>query len=96
VEEAAELWSAAAGRKLFSADDRGALEIDLVYDSRQETTQRLRTARAAITEKLKAADLLSGQLLPLQDKLRTLDTSYSSRLSSYQQGLEAHNKVVAQ
>src|SRR6185437_13230609 len=33
VEDAAEVWAAAAGRKLFSADAKGALEIDLVYDN---------------------------------------------------------------
>src|SRR3954471_20481541 len=50
VEQAAALWGAAAGRKLFSFDARGSLEIDLVYDSRQETTQRLIAARSGIAE----------------------------------------------
>ena len=35
VEEAGKLWEGAAGRKLFSYDEKGPLTISLVYDSRQ-------------------------------------------------------------
>jgi hypothetical protein len=94
VEQAGELWAGAAGRKLFSYDDEGALEIDLVYDSRQETTQHLLAARASISEKLKQADQIKSQLLPLRDQFRSLDASFSSGLSSYQRALAAYNQVV--
>lgn len=96
VEQAGDLWGAAAGRKLFSHDARGTLEIDLVYDSRQETTQHLTAARAAITEKVKAADLIRDRLLPLQARFHTLDESFSGQLSTYNRHLEDHNRIVAE
>ena len=40
VEEAGKAWETAAGQTLFEYDARGALEVDLVYDGRQEMTQR--------------------------------------------------------
>jgi hypothetical protein len=96
VEEAAELWGTAAGRKLFSADDRGALEIDLVYDSRQESTQRLIAARSGIAEKLKAGDAIKDELLPLRSRVKALEDSYASQGSSYQRALAAYNKTVTE
>ncbi len=96
VEQAGDLWSAAAGRKLFRYDARGPLQIDLVYDSRQETTQRLMAARAAIAEKLKEADLIRDKLLPLQARYHALDQSYSDRLSSYNRLLQDHNRAVTE
>jgi hypothetical protein len=96
VEEAAELWAAAAGRKLFSADDKGRLEIDLVYDSRQEATERFVAVRTGITEKLKAADAIRDETLPLRNRVTVLDNSYSNQSSSYRQALEAYNRIVAQ
>lgn len=96
VEEAAALWSVAAGRKLFHPDQGARLQIDLVYDGRQETTQRLIAGRASISEKLKQADRIKEQLAPLQDRFRALDSSYSVQSSSYHQAVEAYNRVVGQ
>jgi hypothetical protein len=96
VEEAAELWAAAAGRKLFSADDRGGLEIDLVYDSRQETTERIVAARAGIAEKIKAADAVRDETLPLRNRVAILDSAYSSQSSAYRDALTEYNRIVAQ
>jgi hypothetical protein len=96
VEEAAALWSAAAGRKLFNLDSGARLQIDLVYDGRQETTQRLVAGRARISEKLKQADRIKDQLAPLQDKFHALDKSYSDQASSYHRAVEAYNRVVGQ
>jgi hypothetical protein len=96
VEEAAEVWAAAAGRKLFSADDRGGLEIDLVYDGRQEVTEHFVAARAGIAEKIKAADAISDETLPMRNRIAVLDNSYSSQSSSYREALTAYNKIVAQ
>src|SRR6478735_2056400 len=69
VEEAAELWASAAGRKLFSADDKGRLEIDLVYDGRQQATEHIVSVRTGITEKLKAADAIKDETLPLRNRV---------------------------
>jgi len=96
VEEAAELWASAAGRKLFSADDKGGLQIDLVYDGRQQATEHFVAVRTSIREKLKAADAIKDETLPLRNRITLLDNSYSTQSSSYARALEAYNKIVAQ
>ncbi len=42
AEQAASVWEGASGRDLFREDDSGAVEINLVYDYRQATADRLR------------------------------------------------------
>ena len=96
VEEAGKLWEDAAGRKLFSYDERGPLEINLVYDSRQETTQKLIAVRDGVVEKLEQVDAIQSKLAPLQAKIRVLDGSYAVQTAAYRQALDDHNKTVAQ
>ncbi|MEO8301929.1 MAG: matrixin family metalloprotease, partial [Rhizomicrobium sp.] len=96
MEEATELWETAAGRKLFIPGARGPLKINLVYDSRQEATQRVIAARASISEKLKEADEIKDRLLPLRNKYDDLDEAYSGQLTSYQRLHDDHNKIAAQ
>jgi hypothetical protein len=96
VEDAGKIWETAAGHALFAYDEKGSLEINLVYDSRQETTERLIAVRAGIEEKLEQIDAIKTKLLPLQTKYRLLDQSYSAQAAAYRQILDDHNKTVAQ
>jgi len=96
IEEASKAWEMAAGRTLFDYDPRGPLEVDLVYDSRQEMTQRLTVARASIREKLKQADLIKDKLFPLQNRFDALDESYSVGLNAFKQQQDAYNAAVGQ
>jgi len=96
VEDAGKIWETAAGHALFAYDEKGSLEINLVYDSRQETTERLIAVRAGIEEKLEQIDAIKARLLPLQTKYRLLDQSYSAQAAAYRQILDDHNKTVAQ
>jgi hypothetical protein len=96
VEEAGKLWEGAAGRKLFSYDEKGSLEISLVYDSRQEATQRLIAVRTGVVEKLEQVDAIKSKLAPLQARFRALDESYSAQVAAYRQVMDIHNRTVTQ
>lgn len=96
VEEAGRLWEGAAGRKLFGYDEKGPLEINLVYDSRQEATQKQIAVRASILEKLEQIDAIKNKLAPLQARFRDLDQSYSAQAAAYRQVLDDHNRTVSQ
>ena len=95
VEEAGKLWEGAAGRKLFSYDEKGPLTISLVYDSRQEATQKLIAVRDGVVEKLEQVDEIQNKLAPLQAKIRVLDGSYSAQSAALRQALDDHNRTVA-
>lgn len=96
VGEAQAVWNAAAGRQLFSPSARAPLQIDLVYDSRQEMTQRVAAARTSISEKLKAMDAVTARLLPMRDQFHALDAAYGEQVASYNQRQELYNRTVEQ
>ena len=96
VDEASQVWEAAAGHTLFTRATRASLKIDLVYDNRQETTLRVIAARASITTILKEADQIRDGLRALQDRLHGLDGAYSEQLASYQRRQDDYNKMVEQ
>ncbi len=96
VEEAAGLWEGAAGRTLFVRGPKGVVAINLVYDNRQETTQRLIAVRAAVSDKLNEVNAIKSRLRPLQDKMRALEDTYSAQLSSYKRLQDEYNQTVTQ
>lgn len=96
VAEAQAVWNRASGRELFNPGVKAPLQINLVYDSRQELTQRLAAARTSISEKLKAMDAINDKLLPMQNRFHALDVSYSDQVMSYNRRQEGYNETVAQ
>lgn len=50
MQTAAQIWGAAAGRSLFVYDPNGVLTVNLVYDSRQEATTKLRALGLTVDE----------------------------------------------
>jgi hypothetical protein len=96
VEDAGRLWEGAARRTLFSYDAKGPLEINLVYDSRQEATQRLIAVRDGVVQKLEEVDALKSKLAPLRARFGALDQAYSAQAAAYRQALDVHNRMVRQ
>jgi hypothetical protein len=83
IQQTADLWGAAVHRPLFIYDPNGAIAINLVYDERQEATQRYVEARARIGEITQKARLVVDELRPLQDVLKDAEQSYSSQLAAF-------------
>jgi hypothetical protein len=90
IDEASNVW--AVNRKLFQYDPKGKLQINLVYDTRQEITQRVIGARAGISARMKEADTIEEVLLSLKDKFHILEASYSDQLASYERAKDRFNR----
>jgi hypothetical protein len=92
IEDAGNVWG--NDRKRFEYDPGGGLRISLIYDTRQQITQRVIAARAGIYATLKDADLLKDMMLPLKDKFHVLEGSYFDQLASYKRALDSYNQDV--
>jgi hypothetical protein len=90
IEDASETW--AIGERHFKYDAKGKLRINLVYDTRQEMTQRVIAVRAGVSARMKEADVIGDKLLPLRDKFHILEASYSDQLASYEQATDSFNQ----
>jgi Matrixin len=84
IQQAGDLWGAAAHRRLFAYDPNADLAVNLVYDERQEKTQRYVEARQSIREMSEKAARVANDLKPLQAVLKDAEDSYSSQLASFE------------
>lgn len=83
IEQAANLWGAAAHRPLFAYDPKGDIAVNLVYDERQQAAQRYMEAQGHIQEITQKATVILNELKPLQDGLKAAEQSYSSQLAAF-------------
>jgi chromosome segregation ATPase len=88
-------WESASGRNLFDYSPEGAMKINLIYDYRQEATEKISSINATIEngnasyQQVKADyDQLSLQYDSTRKNIDSLTASYSEDLSAY-------NKKVA-
>lgn len=99
VREAAHVWEAAAGRRLFREDTAAGMAIDLVYDERQQLAEQRRASRAQLDRLATRADELEARLQHLEPRLRrareALDDAPSrARSDAYRDLLRQYNAAV--
>lgn len=61
-------WEDAAGRDLFDYAPEGGVKVSLVYDSRQETTERLRALDQTLVDTERKYERIRGEYEELQDE----------------------------
>jgi hypothetical protein len=96
LEEAADAWESAAGKKLFTYDqDRGGLEINLVYDVRQETTGLLRELGLSVEQDLGAYESIKARYEQLLDAYEADKRAFESRYSAFERDARAYARDVS-
>lgn len=95
VERAAGLWNTAAQRALFREVREGGMEIRLVYDHRQEVTDRLRATglkldgtRASYEELRERHAQLTAALVRAQEALREAQEGHRQRVAAFNAAAE--------
>jgi hypothetical protein len=83
IEQAANLWGAAAHRRLFVYDPKGEIAVNLIYDERQEATKRYVEAQGYIQAITQKATVILDELKPLQAVLKDAEQSYSGQLAAF-------------
>jgi hypothetical protein len=82
---ASKLWNTAAGRTVVAEDEKnGLVTVSLVYDSRQQMTQRLRTLGVSISDDRSSYD-------DLKAKYDEMFAEYSSQKSAFQAAVASFN-----
>ena len=84
LEKAEAIWEKPIGKELFVYDPGGALVVNLIYDSRQQTTERNRVLTGAANETKETA---SG----VQAQYQALKNAYASEKASYESALVIFN-----
>ena len=99
IATASDIWTTAVGRKLFAYDaENGTVVVNFVYDTRQETSQKLDTldasisvARSAYTSLKSSYDALSLDLAQKKSTFESAVSELNAKEVSYQQEVAQWN-----
>lgn len=93
---AEKVWEDAAGKELFHhVDIAGALTVNLIYDSRQETTNKLQQIDGVISEKQKLYNELVAEHTSLADKYLAEKAVYNRASSQLENLKKNYEQEVA-
>lgn len=95
IAQAEKIWEDAAGKELFRHIEKdGTLTINLIYDSRQETTEKLQKIDKVISGKQSAYEELKWEYKTLNQKLQTLREEYDTAIAQINKMRSAFEKKV--
>ena len=94
VAEAEEIWEASAGKELFVYKEDGYLKVNLIYDYRQEATERLQKLGININTDKATYDKLSSQYDIMKSSYSSLQAQYEQTVSSFNQRKKAYEERV--
>lgn len=81
--EAESTWEKPLARQLFAYDQNGALKINLVYDYRQEATEKLKVLGFSLSDN-------KDSYAALKDKYELLSAEYERKKSAYEGAVAAY------
>jgi hypothetical protein len=94
VNQAAVLWGEPLSRQLFREDSQGQIEVNLVYDYRQEITDRLKKIDDKLDGSKSSFESLDTRLSSLKMEYDQKNASLSGEVSVYQGRLSALNGEI--
>ncbi len=94
IKHASDLWSTARGKELFAYDPEGSLTINLVYDTRQQITEKEKVLRTDISQNKTAASMAKDEYQAVETRYLQAVQSYKSQESDYTAAQNAYNTKI--
>lgn len=96
IAKAEAIWEKPAGKNLFAYAPDGNLKINLVYDFRQEATEKLRTLGIIVGDDKASYDSLKSKYNALQSDYTAKKSAYESRVNAFQSRADIYEAAVIQ
>jgi len=94
VRKAASVWAVPFSREFFREDPKGAIEINLIYDYRQEATDRLKGLNYRIDNTKNSHDELKRRFENLKSEYEQKNTELANDFSIYNSQVGALNAEI--
>ncbi len=94
INQAVEIWEKAINKDLFVYDPNGSLEINLVYDLRQQITQKEKVLNAQIDQASLTAESVKHHYTALKADYQVAQQEYIGQLAQFNRTLDSYNKEV--
>lgn len=97
LKDAEAIWETPSGKNLFQyVPSGGDVTVNLVYDSRQASTDKLKTAGIQMDTSKASYDALKARYDTLSARIDTEEAQYSAAAAQYKQDESAYNAQVQQ
>ncbi len=96
VKQAEAIWEKPIEKELFAYADTGALKINLIYDSRQQATQKLQTIGVTVDNTRASYDTMKAKYATLTAQYQADKNAFETRLAAYSQRADAYSSTVEQ
>lgn len=83
IQAGADIWNKPFGKTLFEYNEKGALTINLMYDTRQQTTQQNSALQADVNKIKDAADTTKEQYIALKNEYFASKQAYNEEFALY-------------
>ncbi len=95
IASAESVWEDAYGKELFvHVPDKGALKINMIYDYRQETTEKIEVIGSEVVETRASYDMLKTRHSALEREYLNAKKSYDSIATVFNQRQDTYSKEV--
>ena len=95
VDGAEAIWEKPAGKNLFAYAPNGNLKINLVYDFRQEATEKLKALGIAVGDDKASYNELKSKYDAMQADYEKQKSAYDARVAAFQKRKSAYEESVA-
>ena len=96
IESAESIWEKASGKNLFQYDQNGgALKVNLVYDSRQATTERLQGLGVALDNTTASYNAMKEKYTALEADYQAKKQAFDNAVATFQKQQDSYNSNVA-
>lgn len=92
--QAEEIWEDEVNKPLFQYSPNGVMKVHLIYDNRQETTDRLKEVGIVISDDKASYDRIKMKYDLYVSELEQKQRDYNRRVAAYEKDLEVHDKRV--
>lgn len=95
ISEAESIWNKASGRILFAYDPTAQFKINLIYDERQQETERLKELSESLSEVKESQSVLDQKQKSLSARYTITKQEYEKLLAQFQRDQKEYNDAVA-
>ncbi len=95
VKQAEKIWEDPLGQDIFSENENGAVEINLIYDERQQETERIKTILTDIGSDENKFKAVQNEYDSLSAALEKKKSAYVSQTSAYEKQREDLERDIA-
>src|SRR3989339_316668 len=94
LKESESIWEKEIGKNLFQYDTQGKLEVNLIYDYRQEATSKLKSLGMSVDQSRSTYDELNAKYVELNALYKEAKINYDTRLSVFNKRVEEYDRQV--